>query len=87
VPIKKSSEKDVRRTERRRERNVAVVSRLRSAVKQVREAKTAADAEKAYGIAESLIDKAARRRYIHPNAANRNKSRLSLLIAKKKTAK
>jgi small subunit ribosomal protein S20 len=86
VPIKKSSEKDVRRTARRRERNVAVNSRLRTAVKEVREAKTGADAEKAYGAAASLLDKAARRKYIHLNAASRSKSRLAIVVAKKKAA-
>ena len=84
MPIKKSSEKDVRRTARRRERNVAVNSRLRSAVKEVREAKTGAEAEKAYGTAASLLDKAARRKYIHLNAANRSKSRLAVVVSKKK---
>jgi small subunit ribosomal protein S20 len=86
VPIKKSSKKDVRRTARRRKRNVAVVSTLRSTIKKVREAKSAAEAAQAYGAAESLIDKAARRRYIHPKAAARIKSRLSLAIKKKSAA-
>jgi small subunit ribosomal protein S20 len=86
VPIKKSSEKDVRRTARRRERNVAVNSRLRSAIKKVREAKSADEAAKAYGAAESLIDKAARRKYIPANTAARTKSRLAMAINKKKAA-
>lgn len=87
MPIKKSSEKDVRRTARRRERNVAVNSRLRTAVKQVREAKTGPEAEKAYVAAVSLLDKAARRKYIHLNAASRSKSRLAIVVQKKKAAK
>lgn len=86
VPIKKSSEKDVRRTARRRERNVAVMSNLRTAVKKVREAKTGDEAAKAYSAAESLIDKAARRKYIPSNTAARSKSRLALAVNKKKTA-
>jgi small subunit ribosomal protein S20 len=86
VPIKKSSEKDVRRTARRRVRNVAVISRLRTAVKKVREAKTPEEATLAYSAAESLIDKAARRKYIPANAAARNKSRLALAVNKKKAA-
>jgi small subunit ribosomal protein S20 len=86
VPIKKSSEKDVRRTARRRTRNVAVVSRLRGAIKKVRDAKSADEAAKAYTAAESLIDKAARRKYIPANTASRNKARLSLLVRKLKTA-
>lgn len=86
MPIKKSSEKDVRRTARRRERNVAVISRLRTAVKKVREAKSADEAAKAYNDAESLIDKAARRKYIPANTAARSKSRLAVAVNKKKTA-
>lgn len=84
MPIKKSSLKDVRRTARRRERNIAVVSRLRTAVKKVREAKTADEAALAYSAAESLIDKAARRKYIHGNTAARNKARLAVAVNKKK---
>ena len=86
MPIKKSSEKDVRRTARRRARNVAVNSRLRTAVKEVREAKTGAEADKAYTAASSLLDKAARRKYIHNNAASRSKSRLAIVVQKLKAA-
>ncbi len=82
MPIKKSSEKDVRRTARRRVRNVAVVSRLRSAVKKVREAKNPEEARKLYVSAVSLLDKAAARSYIHANSAARSKARLALAIAK-----
>lgn len=86
MPIKKSSEKDVRRTARRRVRNVAVISRLRGAVKKVREAKTSEEATKLYAAAVSLLDKAATRKYIHANAAARNKARLALFIGKLKKA-
>lgn len=86
MPIKKSSEKDVRRTARRRVRNVAVISRLRTAIKKVREAKTADEASQAYSAAESLIDKAARRKYVPANTAARTKSRLAVAVNKKKAA-
>lgn len=86
MPIKKSSEKDVRRTARRRSRNIAVMSRLRNAVKKVREAKSADEASTAYVAAVSLIDKAATRKYIHANNAARNKSRLAGVVAKLKKA-
>jgi small subunit ribosomal protein S20 len=86
VPIKKSSVKDVRRTARRRVRNVAVISRLRSAIKKVREAKSADEAAKALNAAESLIDKAARRKYIPAKNAARNKSRLAKAVNKQKAA-
>jgi small subunit ribosomal protein S20 len=86
VPIKKSSEKDVRRTLRRRVRNVAVMTRLRGAVKRVRDAKTPEEAAALYKEAVSLIDKAATRKYIHANMAARNKARLALAVRKKKAA-
>jgi len=83
VPIKRSSAKDVRRTLRRRTRNITVITRLRSSLKLVREAKTPADAKKAYAAAEKLLDKAGRKRYIHPKTAARQKSRLSKVVAAK----
>ena len=84
MPIKRSSTKDVRRTRRRRARNIAVITRLRSALKLVREAKTPAEAKKAYTAAEPLLDKAGRKNYIHPKTAARQKSRLSKVVAAKK---
>jgi small subunit ribosomal protein S20 len=82
VPIKKSSIKDVRRTKRRRERNVGVMSRLRSAITAISKAKTPDEAKKALVIAESLLDKAASKNYVHKNMAARKKSRLAKAVAK-----
>jgi small subunit ribosomal protein S20 len=84
VPIKKSSIKDVRRTKRRRERNVGVMSRLRSAITAISKAKTQDEAKKALVIAESLLDKAASKNYVHKNMAARKKSRLAKAVAKVK---
>ncbi len=78
MPIKRSSIKDVRRTKTRRIRNVAILSRLRGAVANVDKAKTADEASIAFKAAESLLDKAARKGYIHSNAAARSKSRLAV---------
>jgi small subunit ribosomal protein S20 len=60
-------------------------SRLRTALKKVRAA-TGADIEAAYAEAVRLLDRAGRKHLIHPNAAARQKSRLSKLKAKLKTA-
>ncbi len=84
MPIKKSSIKDVRRTRKRRERNVAVISRLRSAIAGVGKAATKEEAQKAYRTASSLLDKAAQKNYIHRGNASRNKARLAALVAGKK---
>jgi small subunit ribosomal protein S20 len=58
-------------------------SRLRNALKKVRSA-AGAEVEKAYAEAEQLLDRAGRKRLIHPNAAARQKSRLAKLKAKVK---
>jgi small subunit ribosomal protein S20 len=54
-------------------------SQLRTAIKKVRAAAGAA-AETAYEEAVQLIDRAGRKRLIHPNAAARQKSRLAKLV-------
>jgi len=63
----KSSQKDIRRTVARTARNVIVQSRIKTLRKKVISSVEAADA----------LDKAAKRGVIHPNKANREKSRLA----------
>lgn len=74
----------MRQTKSRTARNRAQRSELRTAVKHVRGASTAADAAKALREAEAMIDRAGRKRLIHPNTAGRTKSRLARLAAAKK---
>lgn len=75
----KSSKKRIVTSERNRQRNIAVKSRMRTFVKQAVEALDAKDAEK---VKETLteafceIDRAARKGIIHPNSAARKKSSL-----------
>jgi small subunit ribosomal protein S20 len=52
-------------------------------VKQVRAAGTGAEAQEAYKAAEQLLDRAARKRLVHPNKAARTKARLRKLIQSK----
>jgi len=54
-------------------------SQLRTAIKKVRSA-PATDAQAAYDEAVQLLDRAGRKRLIHPNAAARQKSRLAKLV-------
>lgn len=54
-----------------------MLSRMRTAIKAVRQADDAPTALAALGVAVSIIDKSARRRIIHRNAAARYKSRLT----------
>jgi small subunit ribosomal protein S20 len=82
LPNVKSAEKRMRTSAIRAERNRQFRSRMRSALKKVRSAEDAATASAAFRDAVSLLDRAARRRIIHPNRAARAKSRLSARIAK-----
>ena len=86
MPIKRSSIKDVRRTKRRRTRNVDVMSRLRTQVTKARGAADLETASKETKAAESLLDKAALKGYIKANTASRTKKRLALALNKIKAA-
>ena len=68
-----------RQSLRRRERNRARQTAARSSVRQAREkieSGTQEEAQAAVRAAASILDRAARRRVIHPNTAARRKSRL-----------
>ena len=82
MPNVKSAEKRMRTSQVRAERNKARRSRLRGAVRKVRQADNAEAAGKALQEAISLLDKAASKRLIHPNQAARTKSRLSAHVQK-----
>lgn len=84
MPRIKSAKKARRQSVVHAERNRAQRSRLRGAVKRVRSATTAAAAQAAYADAVELLDRAARKRLIHPNNAARHKSRLAAAVAKLK---
>ena len=76
MPRTRSAKKHMRQTKARTAVNRAQRSALRSAVKKARtatgEARNAALLE-----AERLLDRAGRKKLIHPNTAARTKSRLS----------
>lgn len=74
------AKKRARQAEMHRERNTAQRSMLRSAIKTVRVAADKQDkdaAQKAFRSATSIIDRMARKRLIHKNAAARYKSGLN----------
>ena len=73
----------MRQGEDRRLRNKTQRSALRTVVKNVRTAGAGAEAQKAFRNAEQLLDRAARKRLIHPSAAARTKARLRKLIQTK----
>jgi small subunit ribosomal protein S20 len=75
----KSAIKNIRKSARKRERNVLIRSRARTFVKKTRRQIEAGDLEGAQATAQLTIralDKAAQRGVIHPNNAARRKSRL-----------
>lgn len=82
MPNVKSAEKRMRTNAIRAERNRQFRSRMRTALKKVRGAGDADTANAAFRDAASLLDRAARKRIIHPNKAARAKSRLSAAIAR-----
>ncbi|RYG49359.1 30S ribosomal protein S20 [bacterium] len=78
----KSSKKDLRRIAKRRVRNQATKSALKTFVKKVRVAASATTpdtetVQKALLTATSALDKAAQRGIIHKNQAARRKSRVA----------
>ena len=79
----KSSKKRLRQTGTRTVRNRMQRSALRSALRKVRNATSAKDAGAARQQAERLLDRAARKRLIHPNTAARHKTRLHKLVKQK----
>ncbi len=82
MPKIKSAKKAMRQARSRTIRNKAQRSALRTAVKHVRAATTAAAATQAYALAAQLLDRAARKGLIHRNNAARHKSRLAALLKK-----
>ncbi|SMP50129.1 SSU ribosomal protein S20P [Neorhodopirellula lusitana] len=85
MPNTASSIKRLRQNDVRRLRNRATRSTMRAAVKRVRAAVEANDAETAkneFKMACRKLDQAAAKNVIHKNAASRTKSRLNGAIKK-----
>ena len=75
-----SALKRARQTEKKTAQNRANKSRLRSALRSLREAIAQGDketAQKAYNSTTSIVDKGVQKGVLHKNTANRYKSRLS----------
>jgi small subunit ribosomal protein S20 len=79
VPRTRSAKKHLRQTKMRTAVNRAQRSALRTAVKKVRSAATPEARLAAYKVAEQLLDRAGRKKVIHPNTAARTKQRLAKL--------
>jgi len=80
-----SALKKNRQDQKRRIRNRAHASRLRTQMKKIQQALQSGDAAAATGLMTetvSLVDRTAKHRVIHRNAASRTKSRLARALAK-----
>jgi len=84
VPRLKSAKKAMRKSRAANLRNRTQRSQLRTAIKKVRTAGTAKEAQAAYLEAERLLARAGRKNLVHRNTASRVKSRLATLVAGKK---
>jgi small subunit ribosomal protein S20 len=82
MPHHKSAAKRVKTNEKARVSNIAVKSRMRSAVKAVRSATKRAEAEAALKTVISILDRTAAKGIIKKATASRQKSRLALFAAK-----
>lgn len=83
MPNTRSALKELRKAQRRRERNRAIRTRVRTFVKYARQAIAQADleaAKQAISNAYRELDRAARKGVIHRNTAARLKSRLMQLF-------
>lgn len=79
----KSALKRARQNEVRRLRNKSVRTRVRTAIKSVREAASANSSDKAFqelNLAKSIIDKAAKKGTLHKRTAARKISRLTRIV-------
>ena len=82
MPHHKSAKKRVITNEKARLANLAVKSRVRTALKKVRDARSRKDAEAQLTSAISVLDRAAQKGIIHRSTASRHKSRLTLFVHK-----
>ena len=80
MPKLKSAKKHQAISAKAYTRNRTLRSRLRTALKKVRQASDKASAETALQAAISTVDRTASKGIIHKNAAARYKSRLSRLV-------
>lgn len=79
----RSAKKRMRQSRRHAAENRVQRSALRTAVRKVRSATSAAEARAALLAAERLLDRAGRKRLVHPNTVARQKSRLHKLARQK----
>jgi small subunit ribosomal protein S20 len=85
MPKRKAGVKRQRVDKKRHLRNLKVKTELKKAIKNLQvllSNKNSAEAKASFSKISSLLDKAAKKRIIHPKTADRKKSRLSKRLLK-----
>lgn len=85
MPKRRASVKRLRVDKKRHLRNLHIKKELKKAIKKLQvllSSKNAAEAKASLSTVSSLLDKAAKKRIIHPKTADRKKSRLARRILK-----
>ncbi|MDR0723573.1 MAG: 30S ribosomal protein S20 [Endomicrobium sp.] len=80
-----SALKEVRKSEKRTQRNISIKSKIKTSIKRVEEAVKNNDVKVALeqlAVAFSEWDKAAKKNVVHFKAASNQKTRLSKMVAK-----
>lgn len=80
MPTHKSAAKRMRTSRMARQRNRALKSAMKTAIKKVHQAGDKQSAEQALRVATSLLDRLAQKGVIHRNTAARRKSKLTGLV-------
>lgn len=80
MPNIKSAKKRMELSRAARSKNRVTRSRIRTAVRRVRQAESHQRADEHRRAAVALIDRAATRRIMHPNKAGRMKSQLDRMV-------
>lgn len=75
MPTTQSAKKRLRQNEKRRLRNRSLRSRIKTTSRKLHELESPEGAEELLAELYTLLDKAARKRVLHPNAADRRKAR------------
>jgi len=89
LPKSKTAESAARSSERKRQRNRSIKSTTKTAIiraEKLIESNELESAQAAIIEASSILDKAAKKKVIHPNTASRRKSRLTKKLNKAKAA-
>ena len=80
MPNIKSAKKRMELSRVERSRNRRTRSRIRTAIRRIREAESPEAAEANRRAAAALVDRAAGRRVLHPNKAGRIKAQLDRMV-------